>query len=140
MKKSVLALLTIAALTGSASAADLAPRPYAKAPPIMAAPVYNWTGFYLFGGAGYGMYTADSHDETYPGTPVAITINQRSGGHGWFGTVGGGYDWQFAGSWVAGIFADAQFGEIRGTHQGLISSGNVPIAPTGLSVPALVIS
>jgi len=33
---------------------------------------------------------------------------------GWFGTVGAGYDWQFS-SWVAGIFADGQFGEIRGS-------------------------
>ena len=37
------------------------------------------------------------------------------GGDGWFGTVGAGYDWQFNGSWVAGIFADGQFGSLRGS-------------------------
>jgi outer membrane immunogenic protein len=37
------------------------------------------------------------------------------GGDGWFGTVGLGYDWQFNGPWVAGIFADGQFGDIRGS-------------------------
>jgi outer membrane immunogenic protein len=33
----------------------------------------------------------------------------------YFGTAGIGYDWQFNRSWVAGIFADGQFGSIRGT-------------------------
>ncbi len=37
-----------------------------------------------------------------------------AGGSGWFGTVGAGYDWQF-GSWVLGVLADGQFGEIRGS-------------------------
>src|SRR5260370_19288471 len=35
-----------------ASAADLAARPYTKAPPVMVE-VYNWTGFYIGGNAGY---------------------------------------------------------------------------------------
>ncbi len=114
MKKIALALTAIAAMTGSASAADLAARPYAKAP--MAAPVANWTGFYAFGGAGGGLSASDqSILDTATGTP--LTIAQRQGGSGWFGTVGIGYDWQFSGTWVAGIFADGQFGSIRGTVQ-----------------------
>ena len=49
MKKLVIALTALAAFAGSASAADLGARPYAKAPaPVMAAP--SWTGFYIFGG------------------------------------------------------------------------------------------
>jgi outer membrane immunogenic protein len=36
------------------------------------------------------------------------------GGSGWFGTVGAGYDMQFGG-WVAGIFGDGQFGNLRGS-------------------------
>jgi outer membrane immunogenic protein len=31
--------------------------------------------------------------------------------------VGAGYDWQFSGTWVAGVFADGQFGSIRATIQ-----------------------
>jgi outer membrane immunogenic protein len=31
-------------LTSQASAADLAARPYTKAPPLVA-PIYNWSGF-----------------------------------------------------------------------------------------------
>ena len=112
MKKFVLALTTIAAMTVSASAADLAARPYAKAAPIVVAP--NWTGFYIFGGAGGGIWDADTNTVTNPGL-VAVSRDQRMGGHGWYGTVGAGYDWQFAGSWVAGVFADGQFGDIRGS-------------------------
>src|ERR1700676_4964820 len=112
MKKLVLALSAVAAFTGSALAADLPARTYSKAP--MMAPVYNWTGFYIFGGAGGGLWDADSNVQTT--TPVtALTRNQRTGGDGWFGTVGIGYDWQFNGKWVAGIFADGQFGDIHGS-------------------------
>ena len=64
MKKLVLALTALAAFTGSAAAADLAARPYTKAP--MMAPVPSWTGFYLFGGFGYGLWEAD----TYTDDPV----------------------------------------------------------------------
>src|SRR3954454_7351055 len=113
MKKVLLALTALAAFTGSASAADLGARPYTKAPaPVM--PVYNWTGFYIFGGAGGGLWAADSNVQTAPGG-VALTRDQRLGGSGWFGTVGIGYDWQFAGRWVAGVFGDGQFGDLRGS-------------------------
>jgi outer membrane immunogenic protein len=111
MKKLIIALTAVAAFTGSASAADLAARPYTKAP--MVAPAYNWTGFYIFGGGGGGIWDADSNVQTNPG--AALTRDQRLGGDGWFGTAGAGYDWQFGSSWVAGIFADGQFGSLRGS-------------------------
>jgi outer membrane immunogenic protein len=124
MKKLVLALTAVAAFTGSASAADLAARPYTKAPAPVAAS-YNWTGFYIFGGGGGGLWNADSNvNSTGVVTPpfggfgpagTARTRDQRLGGSGWFGTVGAGYDWQFNGRWVAGVFADGQFGDIRGS-------------------------
>jgi outer membrane immunogenic protein len=113
MKKIVLALSAIAAMTVSASAADLAARPYSKAP--MAMPMApSWTGFYIFGGAGGGVWDADSNVVAYP-SGTALTRNQRMGGDGWYGTVGAGYDWQFNSSWVAGIFADGQFGSLSGS-------------------------
>ncbi len=114
MRKFLLALTAVAALTGSANAADLAARPYTKAPVPMAAP--SWTGFYIFGGAGGGLWSADTTTQL-TGTGVPLSINQRQGGSGWFGTVGLGYDWQFSGAWVAGVFADGQFGSIKGTIQ-----------------------
>src|SRR3569832_424327 len=113
MKNALLALTALAISSGAASAADLPARTYTKAP-VMPAPVYNWTGFYIFGGAGGGIWDADSNlVSNTTGTP--LTRDQRLGGDGWFGTVGAGYDWQFNHSWVAGIFADGQFGSIRGS-------------------------
>jgi outer membrane immunogenic protein len=111
MKMNVLALTMVAAFTGSAMAADL-PARYTKAP-VPVAPVYNWTGFYIFGGGGGGLWAADSNSQTFPG--AALSRDQRLGGSGWFGTVGIGYDWQYGGNWVAGIFGDGQFGDIRGS-------------------------
>jgi outer membrane immunogenic protein len=116
MKKLLLALSAVAAITvtGSANAADLG-RPYVKAPPPVA-PAYSWTGFYIFGGGGGGLWSADQHVvDTATGFP--LSIDQRQGGSGWFGTVGVGYDWQFNNTWVAGIFGDGQFGSIKGTLQ-----------------------
>ena len=112
MKKLVLALTAVAAMTTSASAADLAARPYAPA----VAPVYSWTGFYI-------LWNADSNVQStgvvgplgaLGPAGTAISRDQRLGGSGWFGTVGIGYDWQFS-KWVAGLFADGQFGDIRGS-------------------------
>jgi outer membrane immunogenic protein len=112
MKKLALALAAVAAFAGSALAADLPAAPVYSKAPVVIPPVANWTGFYIFGGAGGGVWDADQTVVNAAGN--AATINQRSGGDGWFGTVGAGYDWQFSSSWVAGIFADGQFGSLRG--------------------------
>jgi outer membrane immunogenic protein len=116
MKKLVLALTAFAAFTGSAVAADMAPRTYSKAPaPIAMAP--SWTGFYVFGGGGGGMWTADTTTQnTFTGACI-LCQNQRQGGSGWYGTVGAGYDWQINQTWVVGLFGDGQFGSIKGTIQ-----------------------
>jgi outer membrane immunogenic protein len=115
MKKVLLALTAVAAFSGSASAADLAARPYTKAPPMVVAP--SWTGFYLFGGVGGGVWDANTSIVSTTTGANLLGLNQRQGGDGWYGTVGGGYDWQFGGNWVAGIFGDAQFGSLKGTVQ-----------------------
>ena len=100
--------LTALIVVTSAHAADLGVRVYTKAP---VAPAFSWTGFYLSGGAGYGMWTADQRH--VQGAPDALA--ERNGGRGYFGTGGGGYDWQFNSRWVAGVFADAQFGDMSGS-------------------------
>jgi outer membrane immunogenic protein len=59
MKKIWLASACLFALAAPASAADLAARPYTKAPVAMAS-VYNWTGFYLgIVGGGYNWQTGN---------------------------------------------------------------------------------
>ena len=55
MKKFLLATAGLVALgmAAPASAADLAARPYTKAPPPVVA-IYDWTGFYIGGNGGGG--------------------------------------------------------------------------------------
>jgi outer membrane immunogenic protein len=111
MKKLVLALTAIAAFTGSAVAADLPARTYTKAPYVAPAP--SWTGFYIFGGGGGGIWAADNGTQA-TATGIPLGTGNRAGGSGWYGTVGAGYDWQVNQGWVIGILADGQFGSIRG--------------------------
>ncbi len=93
MKKFLLAAAASAALIAPAAAADLPPRPYVKAPPPVTAPaiVYNWTGFYIGGHVGGAFAGGDSL--------------QGNGGR-FLGGVQGGYDYQFATNWVAGLEAN----------------------------------
>jgi outer membrane immunogenic protein len=54
MKKFLLATAGLVALgmAAPASAADLAARPYTKAPPPPVVAIYDWTGFYIGGNGG----------------------------------------------------------------------------------------
>src|SRR5258708_28075856 len=102
MKKILVALSAVAAFTGSAVAADLPARTYTKAPALMVAP--SWTGFYIFGGGGYGMFDSNTYVTTFPGG-AAQTFSQKVGGGGYFGAVGSGYDCRFIASLGAGAFS-----------------------------------
>lgn len=110
MKKLLLgasALVAMAALSPSAFAADLAARPYTKAP-VYTAPalVYNWTGFYIGGHVG-GAFGDNS---------------SLQGGSGRFlGGVQGGADYQFANNWVIGI--EAQYSWMGSNNTSLVFPG-----------------
>ena len=95
-------------ITSSAMSADL--RLPAKAPP-MAAPVYNWTGCYLGGGGGYGMFDQEVRFVD-SGRPIGAETDV--GGRGWFGTVQVGCDYQISSNIVIGAFADYDFSGIKG--------------------------
>jgi outer membrane immunogenic protein len=126
MKKILLALTAVAALTGSAYAADLPARTYTKAPPPL--PVQSWTGFYIFGGGGGGIWNANtSVVATGTGACILCGFNQTQGGDGWIGTAGVGYDWQVNTNWVIGVLADGQWGSLKGTiqDQGPFAAGRI---------------
>src|ERR1700676_2250697 len=72
------ALLSVLLGAGSASAADLPARTYTKAP--MMAPIYNWTGFYINGGGGSGMWDGEVDTRTTVGGTL-LTATPRMGGH-----------------------------------------------------------
>jgi outer membrane immunogenic protein len=122
MKKVFLALTALAAFTGSAFAADMAPAPAYKAPPPVMAP--TWTGFWLSGGGGYGL-AEYQHSEYLAAPPFGIeSVGQDAAAKGWLGKVGGGYDYQFMGNWVIGAFADADWSNIGGQYS--INTASVP--------------
>src|SRR6478752_8848109 len=101
MKKLPLASAAFLSLMTAASAADLAARPYTKAPPL--SPAYNWSGFYI---GAMGGYAFDS---------------DNGGGFGG-GTIG--YNWQFPGSqFVFGIEVDAAGASIKDSLTADIGGG-----------------
>jgi outer membrane immunogenic protein len=113
MKKILFAGIAASALlVGPALAADMAVKAPRVAPPP--APVTSWTGCYINGGGGYGMWNQDNTVESDPGH-VASTINDTNGGRGWFGTIGAGCDYQFNQNIVIGAFGDFDFMSLKGT-------------------------
>jgi outer membrane immunogenic protein len=96
MKKFLLGTVALVALgaTVPALAADLGARtPYTKAP-VYAAPLYNWTGFYIGGHIG----GAFSSDNNFNGLVTGNNSNGR-----FLGGLQAGADYQFAPNWVVGI-------------------------------------
>lgn len=111
MKKIALTAIGLL-LAGSASAADLGARPVPYRAPAPAPVVgYNWTGCYVGGGGGYGMFNQESQFISN-GTPIGVSND--NGGRGWFGTVQIGCDFQFGSNIVIGAFADYDWSDIDG--------------------------
>src|SRR5258708_38017089 len=76
MKKLAIALTAIAAFTAPALAADMAAKAPMYQPPV---PVYNWTGFYIFGGGGGGVWNAGSNVVAFP-RGGGLSRDKRPGG------------------------------------------------------------
>jgi outer membrane immunogenic protein len=98
-------------LTTTAYAADMP----LKAPPVVAAAAFSWTGFYLGGYFGWGF---EHHTVTNVGSinsanfPAGYTSSADIDG-----ALGGaqlGYDWQFSPNWLVGIGADIAWSGIKG--------------------------
>jgi len=108
----LIAALSVAA---PASAADLAARPYTKAPPAMIAAIYDWSGFYvgLNGGGGEARKCWDINNNL--GVPVAPAF--REGCRDATGGLAGGqigYRWQSA-PWVFGVEAQGDWANFKGS-------------------------
>ncbi len=116
MKNIFLAATALVALgASSASAADLAARPYTKAPPVMVA-LYDWTGFYIGANGGYGT-SRKCMDFVTGGGLIAA-----DGCHDADGAVGGGqigYRWQH-GPMVYGIEGQGNYADLRGNNVSLV--------------------
>ena len=108
MKRILLGIAASAAIAAPAFAADMPPRPYAKAPPPYTAPalVYNWTGFYIGGHVG----------GAFAGSDNLFGNDAR-----FLGGVQGGFDYQFAPNWVMGIEAQYVPVEDRESPDGLVA-------------------
>ena len=96
MKNFLLGTVALIALGAAvpALAADMAPRSYTKAPAYVAAPIYNWTGFYIGGHVG-GAFRGNDNN-----------LLGGSNDGTFLGGVQGGYDYQFAQNWVFGLEAN----------------------------------
>jgi outer membrane immunogenic protein len=119
MKKFLLGTVGLIALgmaSAPASAADLAARPYTKAPPMVQA-MYDWSGFYIGINGGW----AQDHDGRVNQTTLVNLGGYDANG----GTVGGqlGYRWQ-SGAFVFGLEAQGNWADLTGSTQNLGNPAN----------------
>jgi outer membrane immunogenic protein len=110
MKKILLVTASLIAIsaTAPALAADLAARPYTKAPPMVAA-IYDWSGFYVGANGGWGS-SRNSWDSVLP------FLVGPEGSHDATGGVAGGqigYRWQ-SGTWVFGLEGQGNWADLSG--------------------------
>lgn len=100
MKRLILGVAAALMLGAGQAAADGLPsKGVIRGPDGPEVAPWTWTGFYLGAGIGGGV--------------TEIDVNGANGdGEGILGTVVLGYDRQFGGRWVAGVFADFDFSDI----------------------------
>jgi outer membrane immunogenic protein len=119
MKKILLSAVGLAmvSMTAPAAAADLAARPYTKAPAPVVAAIYDWTGFYIGfnGGGGSSRKCWDINNFVRTGI---VSPAFREGCHDATGGMAGGqigYRWQAA-NWVFGVEAQGDWADFKGSN------------------------
>src|SRR5689334_16175102 len=118
MKKLLLGIAGLIALAAPASAADLAARPYTKAPAMIAA-IYDWSGFYVGVNGGWG--SSRKCWDQY--TAVGGVFIGGDGCHDATGGVAGGqlgYRWQ-TGAWVFGVEAQGDWADLHGRNVSILN-------------------
>jgi outer membrane immunogenic protein len=132
MKKLALALTATAVFAGQAIAADM-PMKARPAPPPP--PVANWTGCYIAGSVGYGLFDNERDAGRFvngAGTVFVTGPAFDQGGRGWLAGGGGGCDYQFGlgtgggffgtGQFVIGILADGYWSNMKGNRTSLFDT------------------
>jgi outer membrane immunogenic protein len=112
VKKLLLAVSALALSAATASAADLAARPYVKAPPLPA--VYDWSGFYIGVNGGYG-WGRDSFADP--------TTGLTDGSHNSNGAIAGGQlGWRAqTGAFVWGVDFQGGWADLKGSNAGVFN-------------------
>ena len=142
------AAFAVTAVIPAASAADLAARPYTKAP-VMVDPGYNWSGFYIGGNVGYS-WGRERTDGNLTGTQnvsvfrtagptlissvttaAAIPLSGRGNMDGFIGGGQIGYNWQSS-RWLFGLEADFQGSDERATAD-VCTVGGCPLGSSILT-------
>jgi len=110
----VTASLVALGAAAPALAADLAARPYTKAPPMVAAAIYDWSGFYVGINGGYG-----SSHSCWNIAGFSDGCHDATGG-----TVGGqiGYRWQM-GQLVFGVEGQGNWADLSGSNASFNNPG-----------------
>jgi outer membrane immunogenic protein len=120
MKRLWLVAVSVLAVSmaAPASAADLAARPYTKAPPAPVVAIYDWTGFYIGinGGGGSARKCWDFVADAFGNVPGPEGCHDATGG-----TIGGqiGYRWQTA-NWVFGVEGQGNWADFKGSNTSLL--------------------
>ena len=151
MKRILIGSVAVVSLLSATSgfAADLSPRMYAKAP-LATAVVYDWTGFYIGGNAGYS-WGRERTDGNLTGTqnvsvfrtagPTLVSsvdtvlgtlpLTGRADVNGFIGGGQAGYNWQ-RGTWLFGLEADFQGSDERG-HGDVCTVAGCPLGSSVLT-------
>jgi outer membrane immunogenic protein len=140
MRRLSIALTAVAGLFGVGEAAMAADMPL-KAPPVVAAPVYNWTGFYIGGtvGGAWGSFDPTTSTVFSPAGYFAFSSVQAVNGvgvqsiepGGFTGGFEAGYNLQ-AGRFVYGLEGDIESFRLSGSATG--GAVYPCCAPTGFTV------
>jgi outer membrane immunogenic protein len=111
----------VSLLGGTALAADVYTPPPADQQIYSPAPISStWTGFYLGGGLGYDWANFKIHQDLYYNSVLQTNdfadrlTSTHIGPSAWFGTVTGGFDWQFSQNALIGVFASYDFQDKSG--------------------------
>lgn len=123
MKKVLLAGVAFASLaaSGAAFAADLPSRRIEPVAPVVVAPIFTWTGFYVGVNAGYAWNANNNDDRYWGGTYYYNGSRNKDGGFTGGGQVG--YNYQF-GQFVAGLEADINYADLKGKNNSYAVSYN----------------